>query len=525
MNFFRFSKQAVAWLFAAMMLLILTDVLIVQNFVEQFTKRDFSLSNPILFLSGLCAIALIALVGILCNRYLKKYTERWINRKSIALCCVLLFVIQTYIAYNIYFFTDWDCAIVTQNAANIANGLPIDSNYYSLYPNNLFITYFYALILSFNHDLFSLVLVQCFFSAIVAYLVYSVVFELVKNKLTALFAFLFYCGYIGMSPWFSIPYSDATGILFPIAILRLWQLANANESVIKKGLLYASIGILSFLGYHIKPQIIIVVIAIIIFQLIKLFFVNLKQRKWRENIIKLGALSLAFLLSAAAYHVFLSSQKDLVLDPEREYGVSHFFMMGLNEERHGVWYEEDVAYSGSFATAEERTKGNFEKAFQRIKDYGFDGMVEHLAKKTLVNYGDGSFAWGVEGTFFVKIPDEPNHTVAQWLRSFVYAPWVENGAYAQPSHYDDFLTVSQFSWLITLTLAMASFLFVLKRKKECESDEMAVILLSLIGLTLFETLFEPRSRYLFTYAPFFIICASIGLFFILKTLKTKGVLK
>lgn len=525
MSFFRFAKQAIAWSFAAMMLLILTDVIVVQNFTEQFTKRDFSLSNPILFILGFGVIALIALAGILCNKYLRKHTERWINRKSIAVCCVLLFVVQAYICYNIYFSTDWDCAIVTQNASNIANGLPIDSEYYSIYPNNLFITYFYALILSVNHDLFSIVLVQCFFSAIVAYLVYSVALELVKSKLTALFAFLFYCAYIGTSPWFSIPYSDATGILFPIAILRLWQLANRNKSVIKKGALYACIGILSFLGYHIKPQIIIVLIAIVILQLIKLFFVNLKQRTWREDAIKLGALALAFLLSTAAYNAFLSAQKDLQLDPQREYGISHFFMMGLNEERHGVWHEEDVAYSGSFATAEERAKGNWEKAIQRIKDYGVDGMLEHLTKKTLVNYGDGSFAWGVEGTFFVEIPEEPNGSVSRWFRSFVYAPWVSDGAYAQPSRFEDFLTLSQLAWIITLTLATVSFRFLLKRKNEREGDETAVMLLSLIGLTLFETLFEPRSRYLFTYAPFFIISASIGLFFILKALKAKGVLR
>ena len=42
-------------------------------------------------------------------------------------------------------------------------------------------------------------------------------------------------------------------------------------------------------------------------------------------------------------------------------------------------------------------------------------------------------------------------------------------------------------------------------------NNVRVILLSLIGLFIFESIFEARARYLYTYVPIFIISGMIGL--------------
>ena len=59
-------------------------------------------------------------------------------------------------------------------------------------------------------------------------------------------------------------------------------------------------------------------------------------------------------------------------------------------------------------------------------------------------------------------------------------------------------------------------MYVFKRPDQ-KGDEMSVMLLSLIGVTLFVTLFEARARYLFPYAPIFIVSAVVGLYMILQT--------
>ncbi len=47
------------------------------------------------------------------------------------------------------------------------------------------------------------------------------------------------------------------------------------------------------------------------------------------------------------------------------------------------------------------------------------------------------------------------------------------------------------------------------------------MLLSVVGLTLFELLFEARARYLFTYVPIYILLALYGLQFIKTKLERK----
>ena len=45
---------------------------------------------------------------------------------------------------------------------------------------------------------------------------------------------------------------------------------------------------------------------------------------------------------------------------------------------------------------------------------------------------------------------------------------------------------------------------------------VAVAVLALIGLTMFEMLFEARARYLFNYSPIFILTATVGWYTMLK---------
>lgn len=46
--------------------------------------------------------------------------------------------------------------------------------------------------------------------------------------------------------------------------------------------------------------------------------------------------------------------------------------------------------------------------------------------------------------------------------------------------------------------------------RKLPNNSICVIMLSILGLTLFELLFEARARYLFTYAPLYIILAIYG---------------
>lgn len=47
-------------------------------------------------------------------------------------------------------------------------------------------------------------------------------------------------------------------------------------------------------------------------------------------------------------------------------------------------------------------------------------------------------------------------------------------------------------------------------KADQKNKYVSVIMLSLIGITVFEALFEVRARYLFIYVPFYCMVAAMG---------------
>lgn len=517
-------KKAICFSFIAMMAFILINVIVVANFAQFNLKREFCLPNFVLLLLGILIVAAFVFLGIACRKYFAPLINGLVNRRNIALLAILFFFVQCYVCYNFYFLTGWDVGIIRQSAINVANGEQADSSYLSQYPNNVFIVLLYSLILKINSSIgiftenngvFSIIVLQCLFSAIISYLVYSITYEFTKNKEISAFSFFLYCFYIGLSPWFSITYSDATGILFPILIFRVWQMSQITESARKKFAFYIIMGTLSFVAFKIKPQTFIIAIAILIFEVLKTVCLGIKEKKLAFAATNLSGFLAMFLLSSLIFSNVAKNIDTIVIDKEAEFGISHFFMMGLDEETHGTWNEEDVNFSYSFETKDARDKGNMDVAAERIKSYGFSGLFKHVSKKTMLNFADGTFAWGMEGNFFVNLQEDKNSKTSPFIKSFYY----KDG-----ENYDVFMNSSQILWLSVLTLSSFSVLYAFKSKCK-RGEEMTVLILSIIGLTLFETIFEPRARYLFTYAPIFIICACVGLFSILKEIKQKGFIK
>ena len=81
------------------------------------------------------------------------------------------------------------------------------------------------------------------------------------------------------------------------------------------------------------------------------------------------------------------------------------------------------------------------------------------------------------------------------LRDFTY----KNGR-----HYEGFSTIFQIIWYMVLVLLV----FTCKIK----SDERRMIpVVSVIGIIIFNLLFEARARYLIVYAPVIILVAVMGL--------------
>lgn len=194
-------------------------------------------------------------------------------------------------------------------------------------------------------------------------------------------------------------------------------------------------------------------------------------------------------------------QTGLSLDEEKAFGVSHYLMMGLNSNSNGTYSYADVSFSEEFDTVKERRAANLEEALRRVREYGPDGLGRHLVRKTLNNFADGTFAWSLEGEFYRVIYPPKNTVISPFLRSVLW----EGGRF-----HPYFNTWKQMTWLVVLVLSVGMALPMGGESFVFDKVQLAAVI-ALLGLTMFQLLFEARARYLYLYVPLYIVAAVQGL--------------
>ncbi len=505
--------------FSYSLLMMLVLILCVFSASEIYAcKRVFQYTNNVYITIGVIFI-LIALVT-LCA--FKKVQQSNFIRNMMIVGNGALFIIISIFAYHYYFYTDWDVGFqIIPNAEVIAcrEYTKIDNYYFSLYPNNILLVFVFSIviklatILHIENWYMGLIILQCAIYGIVGWLIYRVADILFKDKCYVLLVWVLYLCLCGFSPWVVIPYSDSVGLLFPVMILYLY-LKYKQQSDLKARLKKIVIlTIVAYIGYKIKPQIGIITIAIIIISYLEFLDLWWKKEKTRKNkdpqkllelnLQTLGAVCIGIVIVNAML-VGICYISHIHVDKNLSFGATHFIMMGLNEDTKGVYNQDDVNFSASFTTKEKRRNANFEAIGERLKTYGPKQTLELVRAKILTDYNDGSFAWGCEGKFFIEYFSHGN-TELRAIAESIYYP--------QGQFFNKFLSFVQMNWMSVLFLSL--FVFI-KREK---TNVIWIMMLSVIGLTLFEILFEARARYLFTYVPIYILLACLGLQSVIENVK------
>lgn len=119
----------------------------------------------------------------------------------------------------------------------------------------------------------------------------------------------------------------------------------------------------------------------------------------------------------------------------------------------------------------------------------------------MVNFNDGTFAWGIEGNFYLTVYDAPNQVIAPVLRDFYYNDGKYHAVYA---------TFMQFIWIVVLAGVVLNLAGLFIKEEGSRKDWDLVISLALIGLTVFVVTFEARARYLYVYVPIYILMGISG---------------
>ena len=136
---------------------------------------------------------------------------------------------------------------------------------------------------------------------------------------------------------------------------------------------------------------------------------------------------------------------------------------------------------------------------------GLGGLLAHAVRKTMTNYSDGTFGWEQEGDFY-GYDTYYFEGSSPWFYEHI-PPFYIGADYpdmVDGSFSHVWRTIVQCAWLAVLLFGAFSF-------SKTSDHRVAVLQLAILGLTLFQLLFEARARYLFAYAPAYILLAGTGL--------------
>ena len=485
--------------------IFLTAAVIVINIF--FSHGDYPLKKNYIFpcwclmLAGLAVV--FAVMSVFSSGMKRHFFSRRINKiLGLTVLSMVLFILQCVVFQNILFVTQtWDPWNIISPSMDIAWGdksnLESLNFYFSVYPNNNLLLCLYSLILRFAGaagitdvigSVSILVVVQCILCTMTGALMFMIILDMTDSGAAAMTGWILYAALTGMSGWNMVPYTDMTGIIFPVLILRLYQMMRNGRHMIIKMFLFITA---AFWGTKLKVTSSIVVIAIVITELIS--FISA-----RDKAVKLKKALMPVVVSAVLLPAFTFLFNEAVrstgldIDPDRSVGMMHYLMMGMNPYNHGVWYAPDVDLSFAYADRQERVSAQIQVITGRLRTYGLSGFIDHLRIKSLIVFNDGSFAWGREGGFFNWIfPDRSK-----------FSPVIRSFYYGSREYYTG--SVQQALWLAVLSLCPW---IGLKRKDRTETS----VMISIIGIIIFCLLFEARARYLILYVPFFIIGASVCL--------------
>ena len=435
------------------------------------------------------------------------------------------------------------------------------NGYYSRYANNLFLTYIFlnvykiGEVIGIQNGYFLLLFIQSIMFSVGGFLIYKIadMYFKEKYKIYSICTWIIYMLIVGLSPHIVLTYSDGIGMFLSLILTYIiFKLEKEKDKDIKKDknkindgkgknkllpkgsisriiliLLFTN---LSILGYYIKPQIIIISISYVIIKILNIPYLtylviknknedcknNRRVRKERikKEIIYYIIVSILIIITGCIIYTHIrkaNNSMGINIDKEKRFNITHYAMLGWNPESKGVFTIKDENFSGKYEKLKDREKANLEELKRRITEMGLGGVINQIARKILTNYNDGTFS-GV--ATFVYIRKEYNiEGINKELSKFLKNIYYENGKYNMI-----YTQIMQCLWIGILIFNMFSY-------NDGKSTKISIVILGIIGLFIFEILFEARSRYIFIYVPLYIFLGVIGLKNVLRifVVKIKGI--
>lgn len=436
-----------------------------------YVNRSYNYLNPVILIIG-SIIYLFFIIKL--YRFMIKLSE-----KAKIVICIILLILQF-----ILLFTS-SCVISSVPKVDLVHiltginslnhtGNIINSEYFSVYPNNKFL-----LIILYNvqrlspnhaHVLFSLL--SSFSITIMSFFTYKIVkcISDINKGLISLFICVF-------SPIFylyvSYYYTDILMLPFASILLYLIIKSKDNKKLNLDIIFGLLIGIVAIIGYKIRAVSIFLLIAYFVYLIIsRNIMVFIKKA---IPIIIFASLTF-FSINKIENDFFVNS------DSSKKYPMTHWIMMGLNGKQHGYYSHDDYILSGNEKDVNNRKKANIREIKRRVKENGPIGMTKLSIAKLVSVWAKGDYSYQK----YLELVNDYN-------RSYLYLLEDKNIVI----NY-----LLQFSKIVVLFLAIISLCLILKENKK------SIVAISLFGSVAFYLIWEVCPRYGLSFLPWLIILGS-----------------
>lgn len=416
---------------------------------------------------------------------------------------VLLFAAEVFTGYHIYAIQSGDIRRMIETGFFLGRGKYelIETAYFEIYPNNIPLAALFAAVMKtllalglepgIERYTAILMVLQCCVGLAASAAVMHLSWSFLRRKGMCLAVFAVYAFLVGLSPWYAAPYSDGMALAFPVvtAALDLYS-RKAERSGPGRLFSWMGVGALGALALMIKPQSAIVFIAIVLYDAARCLLGGLTG--WKQTLMKLTAVLCVFAVVTGPVQTAIQNVSGLGKDEEKRISVLHYLYMGLDWATNGSYAAWDRISEEDVPAYEERNRQYLEMIGERIGDLTPVKFVQHFGRKLLVNFSDGTFAWGYDG---YQALEEKHEVLSPLLRSYF---WGDGENHVQLA------TVEQLLWLIVLMLCP---LAAGSRKKlalagnRAEAETYSVLMLSVLGIVAFNMLFEARARYIYVMVP------------------------
>lgn len=501
--------------------------LLLSIFISQdaFNEQLFKHSYAALFCVNIIVVLVCGVILFLRTDYIGWLIPAWDwmkkHRAFIGISYfVLLFAVQYIIASNLYQKIGWDVSIVWDIVTEWMTEEHVSaSSYIRLYPNNIGLCLLFYFLRSFvsNADMAT----QYWFVVVAGILAVDFGIFLCYRLAKRLFGFgsgvcavLLLSVLYGLSGHIIVPYTDNFTFFIPAAILYLYLTIKDNQkrAVIQ---ISGSVGLAFLLvwGYHLKPQCIIIGIAIVLVECIACVARRIQKMPWQPAQVlracrfALPAFVLGIAISLGGFYYLQSRVLPEDYTDEASMPMTHFFMMGLNENPEtlgvGGFSDQDVSTSLEQHLTEDKAKRNKEIIQERLHEFGFGGFLNHAYRKAVSVLGDGTFFWQIEGGFYKEDYSKKERSSFQENLREKY-----QGRYGG---YDNDKLQLFLSRLSGIWFAILFFVMIPCEKKGRTGRRTAFVAFAILGALAFTILFEGRSRYLVNYLPLFTVLASGGI--------------